>query len=282
MSNQFSPYEIALNEYFTLKNNYDKKILKDKRNIWSNYSKKNIKTSKKAIKDFKGKCISCKRKVNTIFENKNGIYSAKCGDQDKPCSLNIQLQKPQYSNLFDLLEIFRKDIENNQTEIIKLKYNMLFELLNNDDYIEIFENINTEYKNNNTTYNSILDIINTNILEQNENNQHNNLLNKKVLLNISKMKELLKEFNENPQNNYFIKDAISLYIKEIFPIYQEIRNNKSKNHIIDIVLTENNFIYSNDNNYNEDDKLIHYKCIPYNKNIQEYLIQESKIISNKK
>jgi hypothetical protein len=277
-NSKFSPYELALNEYFKLKNKYNKIFLKNKKRAWKDSiknNKKNIRTAKDFIQNMKGSCISCKRKVNTIFENKNGIYYAYCGSQDHPCKLNIQLQKPQYSNLFDLLEIFRKDIEDNQTQIIKLKYNMLFELLNNDDYIEIFENINNEYKNNNSTYNSLLDIINTNILEQNDNNKHITLLQKKLNINISNLKNLIKEYTETPQNIYLMKDVIALYNKEISPILEEIRYNKCKNNIIDIINTEHEFIH-------EDDELIYYKCIPYNKNIQEYLIQDSKIISNKK
>lgn len=263
-------YNKELEHYFNLKkiynNNYDR--------IKNNIIKKNsdINKCKKLIKNIKTPCVGCKRKVNTIFEIENRICIARCGDEKNPCKLDIQIKKATTVNLLEQLTQFRKILEQNQRDIVKLKYSMLYELLDNNDddnYIQKFEKINNEYKKNNEAYNGILEHL-TEYIEKNKKIEKNNeKLDIDLNIYISNFNECIKHFKLTNHVN-FINDAIGIYIHNIKPILDNIRKNKSINNFIEIYKDKTI----------EDKITIYYKTIPFNKDINEYIIEEQTVIKN--
>jgi hypothetical protein len=122
-------YYEKLNKYLELKNKYESKIEKEKYKILNN-KELTIKEKRRKIKSIKGSCIKCKRKVNSIFKNDGNKLLALCGDNEKPCSLNILITKPE---IIDIEKEYLKsleEIENLTTGLLKMHYNLLFSIDN--------------------------------------------------------------------------------------------------------------------------------------------------------
>ena len=55
---------------------------------------------KKEIKDFyNNRCVNCNKNVGTIFDSKDRILIAKCGDKSNPCDLDIQIKVGRYDTI---------------------------------------------------------------------------------------------------------------------------------------------------------------------------------------
>ena len=65
----------------------------------------------KKFVELKKKCISCGKGDGTIFKQEDNVLIAKCGNINRPCKLNIRLQKAKYEDI-------AKDI-NNLSSIVK-------------------------------------------------------------------------------------------------------------------------------------------------------------------
>ena len=91
-----SPTE-AINEFYRLKDKYEngfyEKYVKPILNKNKSKREKKVEFSKLP----KQECINCKRNVGTLFsirsdiENNIKIFTAKCGDIENPCPLDIQI-----------------------------------------------------------------------------------------------------------------------------------------------------------------------------------------------
>ena len=75
----------AFNEYYKLKNKYDKKLRREVEKI-----AKTEDANKKQIYDNAKVCVKCKQKGGTIFTQKGNLLIAKCGSSN-PCSFSLLL-----------------------------------------------------------------------------------------------------------------------------------------------------------------------------------------------
>ena len=85
-------FDEALNRYYKLKGEYDKIRRKAVRNIADNQLLSSTEKHEKYIAE-KKKCIVCGKSGGTIFRQEGTILTAKCGNEENPCRLNIQLQR---------------------------------------------------------------------------------------------------------------------------------------------------------------------------------------------
>ena len=108
----------AFNEYYKLKNKYDKKLSKEAEKI----AKTDYPNKKQTYENAK-LCVKCKQKGGTIFTQKGNLLIAKCGASN-PCSLNIQLERAIYKNITHELNILNEMIikEKQNTILTKLDY----------------------------------------------------------------------------------------------------------------------------------------------------------------
>ena len=72
--------QAAVIRYYKLKGDYDAKYKNSKNKITK--SGLSLSKIKKKLKSMKMKCINCKQNGGTIFTNKNGILTAKCGNTE--------------------------------------------------------------------------------------------------------------------------------------------------------------------------------------------------------
>ena len=86
--------EEATKRYYQLKGEYMKKYQNSKKKITSqDISKQEMKNK---LKNMKIKCLNCKQFGGMVFSEKNRILSAKCGNQNSPCQLDLQIKLPKF------------------------------------------------------------------------------------------------------------------------------------------------------------------------------------------
>ena len=213
-------YVEALNEYFKIKADYEKKLLLSKRTIYQNTPNK--KKAHKLIADVKPKCIYCNRPVGTLFSHKNNRYIAVCGDARSPCNLNIEIFNGTGSNIIYNLELFKEGINELKEHIILQKLDTLFNYVSEERSIQLFKKQLTEYNENSELYKEFLDTYNE-LFDNQEKREQLRQKNELVFRYTEKSRNLLDDYKRT-QNREFIKLAVEVLHKEIAPEIARIRH----------------------------------------------------------
>ena len=261
----FTPIE-AINEFYRLKYKYENEFYEKyvKPIIKSNKSKREKRVEFSKLP--KPECINCKRNVGTLFTivGEEGLkkYKAKCGDNQDPCPLDIQIQ-------YSFRHLINKEINDSLKTIEKIKLNIIKEKNNaiflNKDVVNDFDKITQELKSE--TENAGF-FIETNIL-RNNNPEQNNIL-KETIDEFGKgfilpFKKMIKEFDET-NNNIILNQAITFYINEMIPKLKEIQILKYDVNMVEFDEINNiyrliqlpNSIESNEYFFKDDDKVIKF------------------------
>ena len=213
---------IEIQEYYKLKNKYEKSINKEKRKILLD---KNIslKEKKNKFNFINKKCIKCKNIGGTIFENKNNVLTAICGCE-VPCKLNISIEKIKHFNVRDEdIKIYNK-INELKGKIIKIKLDLIFNYDTEEICLQKFKEVKQELFNT-TKY--LLHIRKTylNIINNSENKSKLETLIYELHKIILEIKEISKTYFEN-QNDAIIKTIIEKYFIQLQPLVKNIRETK--------------------------------------------------------
>jgi len=149
----------AVQQYYRLKHKYDDNFSKTKKeNITAEMSNSKIRDILKKLKQNQ-KCIICKKKGGTIFTNNNRILTAKCGNTEESCNLDIQIKLGKYMSLNHALNLTHERIEESKASIIDLKLDLLFGLRTEEEIASTFEEDRKQYKTNLKHANSLAEII---------------------------------------------------------------------------------------------------------------------------
>lgn len=213
-------YEEAVSEFFRLKNEYEIKLRKMKRDAYRKAPTKKL--GRTAVLSIKPTCINCKRPVGTIFSNRiDNKYTVLCGDKENPCKLNIQIFNGGNTYFEELLYTFREHLEEVKERIIRQKLNAIFDYVSEEKSIEMFKNDLETYNSDSNIYKEFLDLYT---------DYYHNAHNKEMVVKKShtifelneKVQQLLEEYvkTENPQ---LLRTAVNIQTNEIYP---EIRNRR--------------------------------------------------------
>jgi len=219
-------YYTALDKYFTLKNKYENKLLNQKKKIFlDNFL--SLKDKRKKMKQIIAKCVYCGRNVGTQFIEKDRLYIAKCGDEKKPCKLNIQLKKPNTYNVNNLSDLIHKNLNEDKLNIIKVKLDHIYGLIDNEELDKVFNDLKDVYDDDMKFF----DILEEYFKQLKERKQGIEELYREFYDNISSLKDTMREFNKS-HNKKYVSDAIDYY-KNITDLSKEIRNIKYDNMYLD-------------------------------------------------
>ena len=238
-------YLESINKYFKLKNDYEIKVRSLKH---SAYKKgKNKKESRTYVNDVKIPCIYCTRNVGTQFYNKDQYYSAKCGDQSKPCDLDIQIFAGDYFRLEELMREYEYGIEFDKENIIIGKMESLFKHVSDNESTKNFEENIKEYKETNDLYKEVAEKY-----EEVYNNEEKKEAFKKqteLFYNIKgDLKSLYDEYKKTNDRKILIT-MINAYKTDFLPAIDKLRMLKYAHMYVDItessipVTTLKQFIY---------------------------------------
>lgn len=216
-------FDTALNKYYKLKHDYDLSIKKIVNKITGS-TDLTIKEKQEKFSNFKKRCISCGKSGGTIFKQEGDNLIAECGNTDKPCKLNINLQRAKYNSINSEILKLDKETNNKKSEIIQTKLNFLFGFTPEPKTIEIFNKLKSELINEVKKYQIINEQyinVTQNLTKQNEIKN----LNAIFLGSIQNFKNLIKQFDETGELQY-LKDAGKLYIDQIIKISNDIQKEK--------------------------------------------------------
>ena len=220
----YSKYLEDLKKYYILKSKHNK--IKETFKNKLIFSKDSIETKKKLYAKKKFTCVNCKQEGETIFlENEDGM-KATCGNINKPCDLNIVVAKSYTKNIKSILIDYNNKLNAIKKDITTLKIKFLFNYLEEDTAVEVFETKKTELKSLQESYNNLLMLYNS--LTDDEDN--NNLIQSKLLEQhnyIEEYKEFIKIFRESQEKRYLI-DAIDVYKSKIIDVNKTLLELKYK------------------------------------------------------
>jgi len=230
----------AVQQYYRLKHKYDDNFSKTKKeNITAEMSNSKIRDILKKLKQNQ-KCIICKKKGGTIFTNNNRILTAKCGNTEESCNLDIQIKLGKYMSLNQALNLTHERIEESKASIIDLKLDLLFGLRTEEEIASTFEEDRKQYKTNLKHANSLAEIIKSidEIIIDEPGGQETRRLSIKQYLRIkyielknlvTEFKNLIKNYMEEENTNMkldILRQAMEIYVEQIFPLMTQIRENK--------------------------------------------------------
>ena len=227
--------EIA--KFYKNKKKYDSKYNTAKNRILHD-SELGKEDKRDELKKVKPRCMGCKRAVGTIFIPAIGrVKEAKCGDTEDPCSYHIRIGYGTYDYAPNLLDKINHDIRLFQFGINKIKYNLLFGLVSEEDMEDSFNETKEKYKQMigyKKMVEDFLDKFNKVEVEGIEGLQ-NEVIDKKIFVQTKKneLEALISEFrtmisnytsgNTGDVKKAFMTDAIDLYLNRIMPIMKIIR-----------------------------------------------------------
>ena len=216
-------FKEALNSYYKLKGEYDKNIEKIVGRIAANTMLSPSEKHEKFLTE-KKKCIKCGKSGGTIFYQKDNLLTAKCGNVENPCSLDIQLQRAKYINIMTAINSQQTLVNMNKTNIVDIKLNFLFGFNNQQVTLTNFNAMKTKLVESVKQYQKIsekfLDITG-NIVNKPKITGLTDTLNTEII----NFKDLIKNFDESGTHQ-FLKDAVELYVNKIAVIAKDLQDLK--------------------------------------------------------
>lgn len=223
-----------LDMFYRLKNEYEsefkKKIIKP-----IVESERSFKEKRKLLRDApKPRCVNCRRPVGSVFsinhfqeENslENGrIFTAKCGDTEDPCPLNILLKVQNVIPYQRELAYMEDEINSYKKDIIKEKNNLVFGYTDKENFGDYFYELTAELESKVELYNVYLN----NYVQSVENPERQNELKKLIItygVNIEQIKTMMKEYNETGAEE-IVNNIVTMYIDDMLPLCDKILNYK--------------------------------------------------------
>ncbi len=233
-----------LDEFYKLKDQYEseykKKIV---RPISQSATAKSFKEKRKLLRDApKARCVNCKRPVGSEFSIKyfkeenslesGRIFTAKCGDSEDPCPLNINIKVQSTIPYQSELTSMETEINRLKKDIIIEKNNLVFGYTNKENYGDYFYELTAELEGKVELYNLYL----TNYVKNVENPERQQELKKLIITygaNIEQIKAMIKEFDETNEAK-IIDNIVSMYINEMLPLSDKIMDYKYHVNMVEV------------------------------------------------
>ena len=229
---------VAIDNYYKLKQKYDEQLENKKKSVRNN-NDLTRKEKKIKFKQIKINCINCCKKGGSIFTQNNNILSAVCGNTAKPCNLNININRGDYTNIYETEGLITEDITNIKKKIMLLKLDLLFNYAEESFIIKEF---NIEKKNISNLTQSLLSIRKEylSIIDSEEDKLFVNDGNVKIQSLKQEIKSLVKNYTDN-YNISYINEIVETYIRDIRPLSREIQKKTYKHMEIYDNIKENKY-----------------------------------------
>ena len=228
---EMTDYYEAIDSYYNYKEHYENSKTAIKNKISSNHADVSWRQKRNLYRKTRPACINCKRKVGTVFateyvEDKadpNNIdktarlLKARCGDDNEPCTLDIQIMIPHTI-------MFVRIFENKVNTLGEEKNNAIFGYSERNSAILKFQTINNQLSSviKDDEYVSLL-------FEYIANNSKKTKLLEEThtafYTNINILRDYLAEY-EKTNDDQSIVDAVTLYNDEIVPQLEQIASLK--------------------------------------------------------
>ena len=205
----------AIHRFFKLKNDYEKERFRLIKEIYTKTATR--RGAQRIVQNLRYKCVNCGESGmpdGTIFSLKDRNFIAICGAQNK-CNLNIKIFAGYFSNLYEYYVLFKEEIENNKSDIIKQKLDTLFQYVDERTSVELFKKEMKEYSENNILLKEIARAYN----ELHSNEERSDKIAEKrreIDETNSKIMKLMAEYKKT-DNREFLTEAIRTHIDVLLP-----------------------------------------------------------------
>jgi hypothetical protein len=247
-------YYKDLQEYYKLKNNYDSTKQKKLNELAGTYGK-DYDQKKHNFARLKFKCINCKQDGGTLFTETSDLLRATCGNSVKPCKLDLAIKRKKFVHIAEKLGSTKQDVEKYKKNIITTKLDFLFNYIDEEKAIELFELLKQQLNNSQENYINLLTLYNS--IRHNE--ELMNLIQEKILdfeTNKKLYSEALELYKSSGQIMY-LKNAMDIYKTKLSLLGNEIMNLKYKSSYIE-KNDQDQYIYFQ-NSYNLEDLMLELK-----------------------
>lgn len=221
----------SIEKYFQLQKKYHDDMVNDKKNILRKQKvekgKRPPKLVRKDLSQIVPKCIGCLRRVGTIFSSKNDMYTAICGDAVKPCPLNVRIHRGGFLPIEDIVHENRIALESVKEKIIKNKYDMVFQYVDEKKSVEEFRDIYDEYSLWSMNFKKALDKYNSLYNNKHEEERYNNQMMTVYELK-AKLNEMQEEYEKTEKKREVLEQMMYIYKTEFLPELHKLSTIKYK------------------------------------------------------
>jgi predicted nucleic-acid-binding protein len=244
-------YYEELEEYYKLKNKY--MLLKQKKisELAGDYGK-DYDQKKQILAKFKPKCVNCKQDGGTIFTESPELLRVTCGNTSSPCKLDIAIERKKFTQVTEKLLTTRANLENYKKNIITTKLDFLFNYIEEEKAVELFETLKQQLNNSQESYNNLVNLYNS--ITHNE--ELKQLIQEKIQdfeLNKKQYSDAIELFNSSGEISY-LKSAVEIHNSKLSILGNELMKLKYKSSYIEKNELEQFIFYQN--NYNLEDLII--------------------------
>lgn len=244
-------YYEELEEYYKLKTKYmllkQKKITELSGDYGKDYDQK-----KQILAKYKPKCINCKQDGGTIFTESPELLRATCGNTFSPCKLDLSITRKKFIPIIEKLLTTHENLENYKKNIITTKLDFLFNYIEEEKAVELFETLKQQLNNSQESYNNLVNLYNS--ITNNE--ELKLLIQEKIQdfeINKKQYCDALELFKSTGEISY-LKSAVELHNSKLSPLGSELMKLKYKSSYVE--KNEHDQYIFFQNSYNLEDLLI--------------------------
>jgi predicted nucleic-acid-binding protein len=244
-------YYEELEEYYKLKNKY--MLLKQKKinELVGEYGK-DYDQKKQILAKYKPKCVNCKQDGGTIFTESPELLRVTCGNTSSPCKLDIVIERKKFAQVTEKLITTHKDLENYKKNIIITKLDFLFNYIEEEKAVELFETLKHQLNNSQESYNNLVNLYNS--ITHNE--ELKLLIQEKIQdfeINKKQYSDAVELFKSSGEISY-LKTAVEIFNSKLSILGNELMKLKYKSSHIEKNEHDQFIFYQN--NYNLEDLII--------------------------
>jgi len=135
----------AVHGYYSMKDKYNSALEKRRQRLMNdpviNWKTLSAQQKTKRLAMIKPACIVCKQEGGSIFTETDGKLKAICGNISQPCGFHIEVSRGKYVSLEVLMNESLEEIRATKDEIIRMKLDLLFRFISEDELVDKFENV---------------------------------------------------------------------------------------------------------------------------------------------
>lgn len=153
-------YYDEVGKYYKLKNKYEDIKQKKINELISNKSIDNSQ-KKQTFAKYKPKCINCRADGGTIFTETPVLLRATCGNRSNPCNLDLSIKRKQFAQINNQISKSSSEVINYKKQIIATKLDFLFNYIEEEKAVELFESLKLQLSNSQESYNNLVNLYNS-------------------------------------------------------------------------------------------------------------------------
>ena len=220
----------AIQGYYSMKEKYNSALEKRRQRLMNdpviNWKSLSAQQKAKRLAIIKPACIVCKQEGGSIFTEADGKLKAICGNISQPCGFHVEVFRGKYISLETLMNESLEEVRATKDEIIRMKLDLLFKFINEDELIEQFDAVQHKLQEQLKMYAEFRTYY-LSVTENDDIRKDTDTLTRVISEKVTQIKEYMTEFKESEwKNRSIIDDILVLYQQDIEPAYLKLRETK--------------------------------------------------------